>query len=78
MLWRRDLKVERLNDEGAQYQIVVTCKCGHFKKILPGELAGHAGWDAKIDVVASRLRCSHCGGRDVGWHVTELPRRTRG
>jgi hypothetical protein len=71
------LNVVKLNDAGAQYQITITCKCGHFRKVEPQKLAKLAGWEAKLDDVGRRFRCSRCGGREVGWHVSDLPRGSK-
>jgi len=56
----RDLKIELLSDEFGQYEILLTCLCGHTRRCTPHTLAGFAGWDAKLQDVVRRLRCSKC------------------
>ena len=61
---RWDFKVEKLSDEFGQYDLVLTCAaCGHERKIVPKSLANIAGWDAKLEDLTRRLRCSKCGER---------------
>jgi hypothetical protein len=56
----RDLKVENLCDEFGQYLIYLCCECGHERRCYPRTLAAVAGWDARLDDVAHRMRCSKC------------------
>jgi hypothetical protein len=56
----RDLKIELLSDEFGQYEILLTCLCGHTRRCMPHTLAAFAGWDAKLNDVVRRLRCSKC------------------
>jgi hypothetical protein len=59
----RDLHIEKLSDEFGQYELLLTCKCGHTRRVYPRTLAGIAGWDARLIDVVKRLRCSKCGRR---------------
>ena len=58
---RRDFKVEKLSDEFGQYDLILKCEaCGHERRIVPKSLANVCGWDAKLEDVTRRLRCSKC------------------
>jgi len=57
----KDLKIDKLSDEFEQYQILLTCACGHTRRCYPNTLASFAGWDAKLADVVKRLRCAKCG-----------------
>jgi hypothetical protein len=57
----RPLQITKLSDEFGQYQILLTCECGHTRKCNPQTLARIAGWDVKLDDLLKRLRCSKCG-----------------
>jgi hypothetical protein len=59
----RDLRIEKLSDEFGQYEILLTCRCGHTRRVFPRTLAGIAGWDARMVDVVKRLRCAKCGER---------------
>lgn len=59
----RPLQIERLSDEFGQYEILLTCACGHTRRCHPKTLATIAGWDAKLADVVKRLRCSKCSER---------------
>jgi hypothetical protein len=56
----RDLKITKLSDEFGQYVILLECVCGHTRRCSPYRLAAFAGWDAELERVARRLRCSKC------------------
>lgn len=61
---RRGFKVEKLSDEFGQYDLILKCAaCGHERRILPRSLANVCGWDAVLEEVVRRLRCSKCGER---------------
>ena len=62
---RRDFKVDKLSDEFGQYELILKCgACGHERRTLPRALANVAGWEAKLEDVTRRLRCSKCGERE--------------
>jgi len=60
---RRELHVDKLSDEFGQYEILLTCKCGRTRTAYPRTLAAIAGWDARLEDVAKRMRCTKCGKR---------------
>jgi hypothetical protein len=63
-MMRPDLKVEKLSDEFGQYVLVLTCTaCSHVREAYPKTLAKFCGWDARLDTLSKRLRCSKCGKR---------------
>ena len=57
------LKIDKLSDEFGQYQILLTCACGHTRRCYPKTLASFAGWDVKLADVVKRMRCTKCGKR---------------
>lgn len=54
----RDLHIERLSDEFGQYEILLTCACGHTRRCHPRTLATIAGWEAKLEDIVRRMRCT--------------------
>jgi hypothetical protein len=61
-MWR-DFKIEKLSDEFGQYSILISCACGHTRRCDPRTLAAIVGWDARLEEVAKRMRCSKCRAR---------------
>jgi len=60
----------KLSDEFGQYTLVLTCgACGHERHAPPHALARLCGWDARIDEVSRRLRCSKCGKKQCTWRA---------
>jgi hypothetical protein len=59
----RNLHIEKLSDEFGQFQILLTCKCGHTRRVYPQTLAAIAGWDARLVDVVKRMRCTKCSSR---------------
>jgi ribosomal protein L44E len=54
--------IDRLSDEFGQYTLVLNCaECGHERKAEPLTLGRLCGWDARLEDVARRMRCSKCG-----------------
>jgi len=59
---RREFHVEKLSDEFGQYTLVLKCAaCGHERTAEPRTLAALCGWDATLEEVGKRMRCSKCG-----------------
>jgi hypothetical protein len=56
----RDLVIDKLDDQFGQYVIYLRCVCGHIRRCHPHTLAAFAGWDARLDDVVRRMRCSKC------------------
>jgi hypothetical protein len=67
----RNLIVDRLSDHFGQYRIYLTCECGHIRKCSPHALAGFVSWDARLEDVVRRLRCSKCGKKQCTARVVE-------
>jgi hypothetical protein len=68
----------KLSDEFGQYTLVLTCgACGHERHAQPNTLARLCGWDARIDEVTRRLRCSKCGKKQCAWRAYS-PSKPRG
>jgi hypothetical protein len=72
---RKPPKIETLADNFGQYVILLTCKCGHTRHANPQTFAHIAGWDAKLDDVVKRLRCSKCGKRQCSATVRHETKR---
>lgn len=54
--------IDKLSDEFGQYTLVMKCaQCGHERKAEPLTLGRLCGWDARLEDVAKRMRCSKCG-----------------
>jgi rRNA maturation protein Nop10 len=54
--------IDKLSDEFGQYTLVLKCaECGHERKAEPLSLSRMCGWDARLEDVAKRMRCSKCG-----------------
>ena len=58
-----DLNIKKLSDAFGQYEIVLKCECGHIRQCHPHTLAAFAGWEALLDDVVKRMRCTKCGKR---------------
>ncbi len=72
----RELKVVKLNDEGGVYVLVMTCRaCGHERIAEPLTLGRLCGWDARLEDVAKRMRCSKCGKKQCTLRPIPVPRR---
>jgi RNase P subunit RPR2 len=56
----RALNIDKLSDEFGQYEILLTCACGHTRRCYPHTLAAFAGWEAKLADVVKRMRCTKC------------------
>jgi hypothetical protein len=73
-----DPKINKLSDEFGQYTLVLQCSaCGHERHAQPHALARLCGWDARIDHIVRRLRCSKCGKKQCTWR-TYPPVKPRG
>jgi rRNA maturation protein Nop10 len=58
----REFHIEKLSDEFGQYTLVMKCgACGHERTAEPRTLGRLCGWEAKLEYVANRMRCSKCG-----------------
>jgi hypothetical protein len=54
--------IAKLSDEFGQYTLVLKCaECSHERKAEPLTLGRLCGWDARLEDVAKRMRCSKCG-----------------
>jgi ribosomal protein L44E len=54
--------IDKLSDEFGQYTLVLKCaECGHERKAEPLTLGRLCGWDARLEDIAKRMRCSKCG-----------------
>jgi hypothetical protein len=60
---RPPLTVVKLSDHFGQYVLTIVCPCGHTRTARPQTFAAIAGWDATLEDVLKRLRCSKCGKR---------------
>jgi len=74
---RPPLKVVKLSDHFGQYVLTLSCACGHSRSAQARTLAALAGWDALLDTVVRRMRCSRCGGRRCSASVRPETKRDR-
>jgi ribosomal protein L44E len=57
-----EFHIDKLSDEFGQYTLVLKCSaCGHERTAEPHTLGRLCGWDARLEDVAKRMRCSKCG-----------------
>ena len=71
-------RIDRLSDEFGQYTLICTCAaCRHERVASPQTLARLCGWDARLEDVAKRLRCSKCGRKQCTARAVP-PRKPRG
>jgi hypothetical protein len=47
-----------MNSDNTKFYLLLTCQCGHTRRLHPGTLAAIAEWDARLVDVVRRLRCS--------------------
>ena len=70
--------IEKLSDEFGQYTLVLKCaEFGHERKAEPLTLSRLCGWDARLEDVANRMRCSKCGKKRCKLKVFP-PKKPRG
>lgn len=72
---RPPLTIIKLSDHFGQYVLTLKCACGHTKTEQPRTLAALAGWDALLDEVIKRMRCSRCGKRKCNASVRPVTKR---
>jgi hypothetical protein len=71
--------IKKLSDRFADYDLSIKCrKCGHVRVTEPHALAKILGWEATIESVAARLRCSKCHARGQCELKAQAQRRPRG
>jgi hypothetical protein len=63
MLSELPAKIVKLSDEFGQYLIFIECRCRHSRCCYPQTLQAIAGWDARLDAMVKRIRCSKCNER---------------
>lgn len=74
----RSFQVDKLSDEFGVYSLAIKCEsCGHLRTAEPHTLARLCGWDARLEAVAKRMRCSKCGKKKCTLRPFE-PRKPRG
>jgi hypothetical protein len=74
----RDFHIQKLSDEFGQYTLVLRCAaCSHERTAEPRALSRLCGWDARLEDVAKRMRCSKCGKKQCTLRAFP-PRKPRG
>jgi rRNA maturation protein Nop10 len=74
----RDFHIDKLSDEFGQYTLLLKCaECGHERSASPTTLGRLCGWDARLETVAKRMRCSKCGKKNCTLRAVP-PRKPRG
>ncbi len=72
---RRLDHIKKLSDEGGIGWLVdVRCKCGRSGWKKPEALAQKAGWDATLESLQQRLRCTKCGQKGMEVVAISEPR----
>jgi len=53
-----------------------TCRgCGHRVRVDPGQVADRVGYGMPVPSLASKMRCTRCGGRKAELSVGHDPAR---
>ena len=74
----REFQIDKLSDEFGQYTLIIKCgRCSHERVTQPTALGRLCGWDARLDDVAKRMRCSKCGKKQCSLRAVP-PRKPRG
>jgi hypothetical protein len=69
----KEFRIEKLSDEFGQYELFLKCEsCLHERRTSPHKLANICGWDAKLNDVVRRMRCSTCGKKKCTARVVPL------
>jgi hypothetical protein len=56
--------IKELSDRFADYTLRIFCRaCKHERTTEPHAIAKLVGWEATLDAVAKRMRCSKCNTR---------------
>jgi hypothetical protein len=69
--------IKKLSDRFGDYEILVRCThCDHTRTITPHALARIFEWEAEIERIKQRFRCSKCEKRHVEltFHWSRRPR----
>ena len=69
------MTIERLSDQFGQYVLTFKCACGHARQASPRTLAALVSWDARLEDLVKRLRCSKCGRRECSVSVRHEHKR---
>jgi hypothetical protein len=66
--------IRKLNDEGGTFLVDVRCTCGYTRWFKPLELARRFGWEATLESLQPRMKCSKCGRKDAQVTAVAEPR----
>ena len=66
--------IRKLDDCFGQFLVRVSCSCGFKREVEPEALARLVGWEATLEALAPRLRCSHCGKKAAEVVAVATPR----
>jgi DNA-directed RNA polymerase subunit RPC12/RpoP len=70
--------IHKLSDEFGNFVLTIRCmKCGHTREGDTFALARLVGWNASLDSIARRMRCSVCDHKIVSVEGRKAPRRKR-
>ena len=72
---RPALSIKKLSDNFGQYVLTLKCHCGHSRITRPDALARFMGWDAELEHVVKRMRCSRCGERRCSFSIRSETKR---
>jgi hypothetical protein len=71
--------IKKLSDRFADYDLRIRGrKCGHERIAEPHALAKLLGWEATLEKVAARLRCSKCNSHGECELTAQAQRKPRG
>lgn len=66
--------ITKLSDQAGEFLIDVRCSCGYAAWIKPKDLARRFGWEATLESLTPRLRCSKCGAKAAQFAAVAEPR----
>jgi hypothetical protein len=66
--------IKKLDDCFGQFLVRVNCPCGTSRHIEPEALARLVGWNATLEQLAQRMRCSQCGKKAAEVVAVARPR----
>jgi hypothetical protein len=72
---RKPPTIKRLSDGFGQWILILVCACGHRRIARAEALARAAGWDAELEHVIRRMRCSRCGKRRCSFSIRAETKR---
>jgi DNA-directed RNA polymerase subunit RPC12/RpoP len=66
--------MRKLSDAFGQVLVDVRCSCGYSRLINPEALAPRVEWEAPLESLKDRMRCSQCGKKAADVVAVSEPR----